>query len=59
MKYDEEYSSYKFSREEIKILVESLEFHQWNNKYLSDKDSIAITGLSSFLESSKTNRVFV
>jgi len=59
MKYDEEYNTYKFSREEIKVLLESLLFHQWHNKYLSDKDSITITDLSSFLESSKANRVFV
>lgn len=57
MKYDPEYNSYRFSREEINILVRSLEFYQWNDKTLSNKDSINITVLSDFLESSSTNSV--
>lgn len=57
MKYDPEYNSYRFSREEIDILLKSLEFSQWNDKTLSDKDSINITVLSNSLESSKTNSV--
>lgn len=52
MRYDAEYNSYKFSPEDLKIILNCLSFAQWNDKDISSRDSIHITNLYNFLEDS-------
>jgi hypothetical protein len=52
MKYDIEYSSYKFSPQEITLILESLLFYNQYGPNLVEKDREHINELSTNLENS-------
>jgi hypothetical protein len=52
MKYDEEYNSYKFSKEELDSLIKSLNFFTKNN-LIPNQTKNFLKNLSESLENSK------
>jgi hypothetical protein len=52
MKYDEEYNSYKFSKQDMEIILDALSFYHSRSTNVSQCDPDYIDGLFQSLENS-------
>jgi hypothetical protein len=52
MKYDEEYNSYKFSKQDMEIILDALSFYHSQSTNVSQCDLDYIDGLFQSLENS-------
>lgn len=54
MKYDVEYDSYKFSKDDIRSIVGALYFYHQHSPVLDDDSRDYVQSLINFLEKTKT-----
>lgn len=52
MKYDEEYTSYRFSPKDMEIILDALSYVHWNDRGLTQTDRDYIDGLYQSLDNS-------